>query len=251
VIGTEVKGTLGAGEGGADTIDYYEVVAPPGDPSGGYFQGAVTNVGNGVVFADIYSTVDNGRLLLADGASVGESTFFYWAGRPGQHYQVRLYEGSGVAPTFDYTLKVTYTKIDDRFEPNDTSDAPASLVAGTPTTAYFFSGFNSAQSPTPDQDWYAVTLNPGAVTVGINPAPHDVRMQFLVYDAATFVQVSATGNVAPNPGAAITTGAFTSAGGQYLIQIQAFAFAVTSVAGRGSVPPDSFLHAYTLTVSQP
>ena len=38
---------------------------------------------------------------------------------------MRLFEGGGIVPTFQYTFKVTYTRIADELEPNDTSDMPA------------------------------------------------------------------------------------------------------------------------------
>jgi hypothetical protein len=249
-LGTEVAGTLGAGDGSTDLTDYYEVVVPATDPSGGYFQASVSGVGSGAVAAEVYSAFDNGRLLLADGADPGQDTFFFWAGRPGQHYLVRLYEAGAVVPTFDYRFKVTYTRIDDPSEPNDTSDTPARLVLGTPITAYFFAGFDSANPPVPDQDWYTVTLPAGGTTVSISPVPHDVRMQFQVYDA-NFIQLSATGAVGANPGAGLSGGFTVVNPGPHLIAISAFSFVAGSVAARGVMLPDSFTRAYTLKVTQP
>ena len=114
VVGTVVAGTMGKADASMDVDDYYEVVAPAGDPSGGYFQASIAiQVGGGAVFAQVYSGFDNGPLLLADGAPAGQATFFYWAARPGERYLVRLYEGGGVVPTFKYSFKATYTRIAD------------------------------------------------------------------------------------------------------------------------------------------
>jgi len=252
IIGTEVAGTLGSGDGAVDLTDYYEVVAPATDPSGGYFQALVSKVGSGAVAAEVYSKSDSGRLLLADGADQGQDTTFFWAARPGQHYLVRLYVAGAVLPAYAYTFKATYTRIDDPYEPNDSSDTPTTIALGTPAAAYFFNGFSSAAAPTPDQDWYVVTLAQGPATVVIQPVPHDLRIQFQVYYEPTFVQVAATNFVGANAGAAITNGGFTaSMPGRYLIEVSAFGFAAGSVAARGTVLPDSFTRGYTLTVTQP
>lgn len=249
VIGTEVAGTMGRGDGSMDIVDYYEVVAPPGDPSGGYFQASVSKVaGGGTVFAQVYSAFDNGQLLLADGAAPEQLTFFYWAAHPGEHYLVRLYEGGGVVPTFKYSFKATYTRIADEFEPNDTSDAPSPVMLGAPATAYFFSGYNSSSVPVLDQDWYQVRLAAGNTRVSITSVPHDLRIQFQVYDSH-FVLVPATGFVGANPGAEIE-GAFTASDGVYRIAISAFGFA-GGVAGRGVMLPDSFTRPYMITITQP
>jgi hypothetical protein len=249
-LGTEVSGTLGAGDAGTDPSDYYELVAPATDPSGGYFQASLTKVGAGAVHAEVYSPADSGRLLLADTASTGQLSSFFWAARPGQHFLVRFVEAT-VVPTFDYSFKVSYTRIDDPLEPNDDSDTPAPIALGTPITAYFFDGFSSSAVPAADQDWYAVTLAAGTTSVAITSVPHDLRMQFVVYDAASFVQVSATGFVGANSGASLN-GSFTAdKSGTYLIGIQAFSFLAGSVAGVGTTLPDSFTRPYTLTVTQP
>jgi hypothetical protein len=250
VLGTVVAGTMGKADAGMDVDDYYEVVAPAGDPSGGYFQASITiQVGGGAVFAQVYSGFDNGQFLLADGAPAGQATFFYWAARPGERYLVRLYEGGGVVPTFKYSFKATYTRIADPYEPNDSSDAPVSLALGTPATAYFFAGYNMSSPPTPDQDWYQVTLAAGDTHVSITSVPHDLRMQYQVYDSH-FVQVPATGFVGANAGADLD-GGFTAAPGVYRIGISAFSFVAGSVAGRGVTLPDSFTRPYMITVTQP
>ena len=249
VIGTEVAGTMGRADGSMDIVDYYEVVAPPGDPSGGYFQASVSKVeSSGAVAAQVYSAFDNGQFLLADGAGPGQSTFFYWAARPGQHYLVRLYEAGGVVPTFKYSFKATYTRIADEYEPNDTSDTPSSLTLGAPAIGYFFSGYDSSNVPVLDQDWYQVRLAAGTAHVGITSVPHDLRIQFQVYDSH-FVQIAATGFVGANAGAEID-GSFTALDGVYRIAISAFGFA-GGVAGRGVDMPDSFTRPYMITVTQP
>ena len=250
VIGTVVAGTMGKADATMDVDDYYEVVGPAGDPSGGYFQASVSiQVGGGAVFAQVYSGFDNGPILLADGAPAGQSTLFYWAARPGERYLVRLYEGGGVVPTFKYSFKATYTRIADAYEPNDTSDTPAVIALGTPATAYFFAGYNMASAPTPDQDWYQVTLAAGDAHVSITSVPHDLRMQYQVYDSH-FVLVPATGFVGANAGADLD-GGFTAAPGVYRIAISAFSFVAGSAAGRGGMPPDSFTRPYMITVTQP
>lgn len=251
VLGTEVAGTMGKADATTDIVDYYEVVAPAGDPSGGYFQASVNiKVGGGAVFAQVYSAFDNGQLLLADGAAAGQATFFYWAARPGQRYLVRLYEGGGVVPTFGYSFKATYTRTADLYEPNDSSDAPASLALGTPATVYFFAGYDTSSPPTPDQDWYQVTLAAGDTHVSITSVPHDVRMQYQIYDSH-FVQVAATGFVGANAGADLDGGFTAAAPGVYRIAISAFSFLAGSAAGRGVTLPDSFTRPYMITVTQP
>lgn len=251
VLGTEVAGTMGKSDATMDTVDYYEVVAPSGDPSGGYFQAAISHVGGGgTMAASVYSAFDKGQLLLADGAASGQLTFFFWAARPGEHYLVRLYEAGGVIPTFDYSFKVTYTRIPDAYEPNDTSDTPASLALGMPATAYFFAGYNSSNPPTPDQDWYQVMLAAGTTQVSITSVPHDLRMQVQVYDSH-FVAVPSGFFVGANAGADLGGSFTTPSSGLYRIAITSFSFVAGSVAGRGVVYPDSFTRPYMITVTQP
>ena len=63
--------------------------------------------------------------------------------------------------------------------------------------------------------------------------------------------ISATGSVGANAGASIVDATFTAPPGSYRIAVQAFSFVPGSVAGRGTVPPDSFTRPYMITVKQP
>jgi hypothetical protein len=60
---------------------------------------------------------------------------------------------------FKYTLHVDYSRINDPFEPNDTTDAPATITVGTPVTAYYYTGYQQYQiAATEFADWYQLEL---------------------------------------------------------------------------------------------
>jgi hypothetical protein len=246
VLGTSVAGMSSLGDN-----DYYAITAPAGDPGGGYFQGAVTGVGTaGAVHVSIYSTADDGIIRTIDLAAAGQGTFFYWSASPGQTYRVLVYEAGPATGTFPYTLTLTYHKVDDPYEPNDTRDDPAPIALGAPVTAFFFTGYVYSQIAAADQDWYSVELAAGTVTLNVGNVPSDLRMQVQLLDSTrapqtTFVGLGAGSDV---------HGTFTvpaGAAGTYYFIVQPFSFVVGSSSGAGPVPPDSFTRPYTLKVTQP
>ena len=102
------------------------MVVPAGDPAGGYFQASITEVGEGRVKAIVYTASDNKIIHQAPAPNNGASLFFYWAGAREQKYRIEINRAGSFAAPYKYTFKIQYTKVNDAFEPNDTSagDAP-------------------------------------------------------------------------------------------------------------------------------
>src|SRR5439155_19376766 len=102
----------------------------------------------------------------------GGSAFSFFAAAPGQHYRVLIsHGGAGYewrAP-FRYTIKATYTKLNDSYEPNDNRAASRSITVGQPITAYSFAGFTTGHTVNgdwrvgsePTSDWYKVDVAAG------------------------------------------------------------------------------------------
>jgi hypothetical protein len=72
-----------------------------------------------------------------------------------------------------YTMKITYMKVDDTFEPNDTRDTAKPITLGTPVTPSFTDGFISATSIDDEdvRDWYTWSAPSGNLTAKVESVP--------------------------------------------------------------------------------
>jgi hypothetical protein len=246
-VGASVVGCVGTG----DDVDFYELTAPATDPAGGYYQGSVTDVGDGTLEVKVYSATDNSEIVGSNYTTdAGASLFFYWAAAPGQKYRLAVSRFGGFTNPYRYTLKASYTKVNDSYEPNDTRDMARPLTLGAPLMAYFFSGFRGKDIKAEEyQDWYSVTLAAGRASFKVESVPMNVRPQIKVYDAAGgMVAVADSYNV--TPGGSIITSAMIETPGMHRVVIDVFS--VEPEAGaKAMTVPESFTHPYTLTVSQP
>src|SRR5262249_7483053 len=145
---------------------------------------------------------------------------------------------------FKYTLKASYTKVNDTYEPNDTRDKAKPLTLGTPLTAYFFSGFRGKDIKAEEyQDWYAVNLAAGMVSLKVESVPMDVRPQIKLYDpAGGMVSIADSYNV--TPGGSIITTATVDMAGMHRVVVDVFSVE-PEASKQGMTVPESFTHPYT------
>src|SRR6185436_6119746 len=154
---------------------------------------------------------------------------------------------------FRYTIKATYTKVNDAYEPNDNRSAARPVTLGTPISALSFAGFVTGHAgfndgrfgPLPTADWYKVEAATGMLKVTVDNAASDVRIWLFAYDGLGTERGRAD-SVTAGAGASVMVPAMA---GPYYIQIQAGEQGPAS-AGRGLTLPPSFSTPYTLTVTQ-
>jgi len=226
--------------------DYFALTAPQGDLAGGYYQLRITSATAGYVHVSVYSATDNGRIGLNDGSSAGESSYFYWAALPGQIYHVRT-SGGGATTPFAYTFTVSYTKIDDPYEPNNDRESPKPITLGQTVTAYFFSGFASSTASV-DEDWYSIDLAAGPATATITSVATNERL-FLELVNANF-ETSRLGS-SVSMGSNINAPFTVPAAGKYSIVVSPQSFVAASQQGKEMNVIDSFMRPYKLLVTQP
>jgi hypothetical protein len=245
-LGTAVVGCLGT----TTDDDFYQLTAPAGDPSGGYFLAAVTNAA-GLAATAVVSSSDNVPVLTYNQISVGRSIYFYWATSPGQTYYVHIadYPVAGTLDKSTYTLKIDYTKVDDPSEPNDTRDTPRPITLGTPITAYYFAGYKMGTLSSADYyDYYSIkTDTTGPATVTVQNVANEVSLSAAIYKPGNVFVTSAS---SPNYGADFTLPVTLQAGTTYNIQISAVAGGAAATGTSQSIP-DQFTRPYHLTVTQP
>jgi hypothetical protein len=247
-----IGATMLASSDDANDVDCFEIEAPAGDPSGGYFQATLTQVGpaEGLLSASLYTVSDNGLLYPDAGDNVGQGVSFFWAASHGQRYQIRVQVARAAdasATAVPYTIKVDYQPIADPREENDNADTASPISLGTPVSAYIFHGFITTTLPA-DQDWYSIDLGAGPATVTLASVPGDIQMAVQIFDS----------NMAP---VRDLKGEGLGSGGVATIMVdnpgthRLRALAVGRASGfkgygDGTKLPRSFLKAYTLTVSQ-
>jgi hypothetical protein len=245
-----------SGKDPASDSDYFELVAPD-DPAGGYFQVGITEVANDRVGVTTYAATDN--TIILDGfapADPGASTNLFFAAAPGQHYRLLIVYGGydfQYKLPFRYTIKATFTKITDAYEPNDTRAAARSITLGTPITAHAFAGFttghagfsNGRLGPTPTADWYKVEVTGSMLKATVENTASDVRIALFAYDSLG-TERSRADSVTLGAGASVMIPATP---GTYYLQVFA-ADQGPAAAGPGLTVSPSFTMPYTLTVTQ-
>lgn len=227
-------------------VDVFQVTAPAGN-AGGYFKVAVRDIGKGVPVVAVDSASTNGNIAKAQ-TTVGTSFDVWWAAAAGETYNMSVTRWPIEFAPFNYTLSIAFTAINDPFEPNDTRDQAKPLTLGETVEAYFFTGTPPARPALAAyQDWFAVTVMAGPVSVKVENVALDLRLRFRAYDE-NFVVAQAVNDIAANAGANVN-GTFTAPSpGTYRVVIEAVA-ASLPVTGIDAVP-ESFTKPYRLTVSQ-
>jgi hypothetical protein len=236
--------------------DHFLIEAPAGDTAGGYYQIALTDVGElGRVGVTLYAASDNTVVLepLAS-LNLGSSVFLHFSAAPGQRYRVLVNSGPDFKTPFRYTVTATYTKIDDPYEPNDSRAAAKPIAVGTPITAYLHAGFktghiiydNGRIGPTATDDFYKVTLGPGMVTAVVDNAASDLRVVLTVYDGLGTQRGQADSS---NGGAGARVMIPVMTPGDHYVLVSAFGNGPLSAAP-GQTPSPSLTMPYQLTVTQ-
>ncbi len=231
-------------------VDWYELTAPS-DPGGGFVLIDVSEVGEITPQLEGYTVSDNGLIETLYNDSPGSNMNAFLAVASGQKYRL-VFSGFaevGKAPA-KYTLKTTYTKVDDRYEPNDTRATAKPITAGMPIMAYLHAGHRSARI-TPDDvaDWYTVTLAAGTATVKLVNVPTNLTAVVEVYDGAGKMLIQAFG---PNNGANVDKEATIVTPGPHQVMVTSFSLAPDGFgkSPRPTVVPDSYTRSYTLTIAQ-
>jgi hypothetical protein len=244
--GTSVAGCLAA----MGDVDFYETTAPAGNAAGGFYQGAITDVGAGTVDVKVYTASDNAPLLQSTFTiDAGASLFFYWAAAPGQTYRIAVSPFNPFTGAFLYKWKATYTPVTDAYEPNDTREQAKPIAVGTPIDALFFAGHKRATVAIDEfKDFYAFDLAAGMVTLKVDRVPSMVRPEVELYDGAGN-RIGPARMFNNTPGGSINVST-TVAKGPHRLEVRIFSLAPETAKNAMAVP-DNFTQPYRLTVSQP
>lgn len=255
-VGVPIQGCV-AGKTVMLDPDYFELVAP-NDPAGGYFQIAVTDVGPDKLSVTTYAASDNTVILnQLYPPDVGGSANLFFAAAPGQRYRILVgygnYEFAYKMP-FRYTIKATYTKVNDSYEPNDTRPMARPITLGMPITALLFAGFTTGHGgfndghlgQLPTTDWYKVEVPAaGIVKATVENAAIDVRVVLSIHDPLGNERTREIGGAGGGSSATF----MMATPGTHYIQVAAFDQGPIS-AGGGQMVSASFTMPYTLTVTQ-
>jgi hypothetical protein len=235
--------------GTLNDIDFYELTAP-NDPAGGYYQFSVT----GLTFdVDLlaYNVADQGEIGHIYASSDGQNLYGYLAVAPGKKYRLSVgpFGSTSMAPT-KYTLNVTYTKVDDAQEPNETVDSAKPITLGAPVTGYLFGGVRTVpQKVEASADWYTVMAGAGNLTATVENVPSNLTAYVRIIDPAGMDEYG----LSPNDGANVTVTKMNGTAGAWKILVQYFSekadFAFDRAEDAMTVPPN-FTRPYKLTVTQ-
>jgi hypothetical protein len=243
--------TLTACIGAPKDVDYYELTTPS-DPGGGYFEFSITQVGAFEPDVVMYSVSDKGKISEIYADSEGQDLHGFLAAAAGEKYWlvVSAFAGANMGPQ-KYTLKVTFTKVADAYEANDTKETAKPIMLGTPISAFMHQGYKGGSITVDDiVDWYTTTAAAGNVTVKIENVPTDFEGDLFVYDSTGKM----TRGYSSNDGANAMVTLMEVAAGPVYVKVQPFfVSSPNEFAARIKPPgmvPDHFTRAYKLTVSQ-
>jgi hypothetical protein len=247
--GREVLGCIGS----ASDVDFFEVKSPA-DRAGGYFAGALTQVGPGTIEVKVYGASDNATLLdNVQSLDEGGSVYFYWAAAPGQTYRIAVGRFGGGSQPFQYTLAASYTAVDDPLEPNDVKAQAAMITPGTAVTARMFAG-HKAKLVTREEyfDWYRFQASPGTVTVTITEVPSNVSLLIELQGPNGSAINPSRGQEFNDTAGGTVQASFPVAGGVHHLRVELWSNR-TDTAAQVNTPrvPDNFTKSYRLAVAQP
>jgi hypothetical protein len=237
---------LAACIGDRTDVDFYQFTAPA-DLTGGYVQVALTEVGDGLLEAIVYAASDNGQIVRVYAANRGQSVLLYFSAAPGQTYRLQVKDWTGFRSAYRYTLRATYTQVEDAYEPNDSRPEAKPISIGTPIQAFLFAGSVSGTfDPDQMQDWYQVTAAAGNLTAQVSDVPTDSMLDVYLFDGAG-TQLAYAYNA--TKGGSVTTTRNGIADGTYYVRIRRWG-TYSAPHGSGDILPDRFTRPYTLTVTQ-
>jgi hypothetical protein len=241
---------------GSDTdVDFYELTAPMADVAGGYYQAGLTDVGaDGMLDVKVYTASDNSAVVENTYTiDKGGSLFFYWAAAPGQKYRIAVSNFVAAGKPFKYTLKATYNKVNDTFEPNDTPETAKPLTLATPVMGYLYTGFKAKDIDAKEyEDWFSFTLAAGMVSIKLENVPTNIAGQVKLRDpTGSEVFLMPAGYNTTMGGSVIATGMIMAAGAHKLVVNPCVMQGDEGgKAMNATMIPDNFTRAYKLTVSQ-
>jgi hypothetical protein len=231
-----------------EDVDYYELTAPS-DP-GGYYVISLTEVGDVEVEMYAYTVTNNGMIGHIYAANGGQDLHAYLGTSAGQKYRLQVGSFAGWKGPSKYTLKVSYMKVDDAYEPNNTRDTAKPITLGTPINAFIHDGFITAQVDDEDvRDWYTVTAGPGNLTAKVENVPMNMSAWVEIVDAAGKLDYA----YSSNNGSDATLTVMGVAAGTFRISVKPFVVPGDLFFGESKLMgqlPDSYTRAYKLTVSQ-
>jgi hypothetical protein len=246
-LGASVVACIGT----AGDQDFYRFTVP-NDAAGGYVVVDFTDVDPvGYLAAAVRTVSDNGEVLSVYVGNGGQSLSLFFAVAPGQQYRLNVNDFAAFSKAYKYTLKATYTKVDDAFEPNDTRDQAKPIQIGAANSGFLFAGHTVATIPyVAYEDWYKFTLAAGNVTAKLENVPLDITGQLELFDASGKSVASA---YEITEGASVTLTLNGAAAGAYTLRVNPFGAGIVS-SGKGTavpaVVPDHFKRPYILTVTQ-
>jgi hypothetical protein len=231
-----------------DDVDYYELTAPS-DP-GGYYLISLTGITDVEVDIKGFTATDNGMLAYLYAQAGGQDLHTYLATSAGQKYRLAVSSFAGWKAPSKYTMKITYMKVDDTYEPNNTRDTAKPITLGTPVMAYIHDGFITSQVDDEDvRDWYTVTAAAGNLTATVENVPMNLDAWVEIVDAAGKLDYA----YSSNKGANATLTVMNVAAGTFRISVKPFVVPGDLFFGQSKLMgqvPDSFTRPYKLTVSQ-
>lgn len=252
-FGSTIEGCLNVKSEPADE-DWYKFTAPA-DMTGGYVQVKLTQVGQGTIWGNLYAAADNGEIFNAYSANAGASLSLFFAAKAGQEYRLAVKNIFTTANPYRYTMQITYTKVTDTFEPNDTRDTAKPITLGTAVNGTLFAGYAGGSAPDDDDyaDWYSVTLAANkAVQLKLENVPTSVNGFVQLVDSAG---TNLGSKYSSNEGASVTLdvpmGDIPTAGTYYVLVKKIFQTGAGAAAGKGDTVPTHFTSPYKLTVTQP
>jgi hypothetical protein len=232
-------------------VDYY-VFTVPTNAAGGYIIASASMLeivdGGGQIGANIKILASDQTLLASMGSSTSmQSVYAYAPVTSGTTYYVSVSSTQGTATPSRYSLLVTYTPINDPYEPNKSRAAAAAISANQTITAFMFAGFTTGTIG-PFPDYFKVPLQAGSVTVNLLNSPSNIAIAVTLYDPL-FNSLKSMG---PNTGGGLVMiGPVTVANtGTYYVGFAPSGTNPGSQAGAGSTLPDNFVTPYSFNVVQ-
>ncbi len=243
LLGGSVQGCIAA----QTDHDFFEFPVPD-DAAGGFVQVAVTEVGRGYIALRVFAASDNGEIGYYYASNAGQSLNAFFAVARGQKYRLDLHDFSSFDRPYAYKVTATYTRVSDAFEPNDTRMTAKALLAASTVTGFLFAGFVSgdALKDSAYDDWYAVSLTPGSVTIKLEDVPTDISPWVYLFDPSG---AELDNKYSTTAGASLTLTKATTSTGMHLIRVTVFTR--PPAEGKGTTVPDHFTRPYRLSVRQP
>lgn len=232
----------------ATDIDFYEFTTPASPAAGGVITVNLIDVGpNGDIDSTAFAASDNSEIQGNGNASNGGSAYYWFAAAAATKYRVsvqRFYEAMMANP---YTFKVTYTPVNDTYEPNDLRTQAAPLTVGTPAQSFMYSGLVSSTGFASNawEDWYKVTLAAGMVKITLAILASDIDANMVLYDALG-TEITSMGTAANGSSVVLNRTGITA--GDYYLKVEPFY--VPTAKGNGTVLPQYVSQPYTLTITQ-